>query len=335
MNSRLLAAFLCLVAAAPGCIINDNDNDGFPGDVTFRWTFGGLRCDDDRDIRGVNITIPGERLENDGRYPCQANGFDGIVLHDFVPGVYNFTIEGVSYDNEILYVASGTFRVDGDVTVSVDLTPTGAPPSFAYVSWLFPPNNVSQNPSCAQAGVTAVDVRVDDGAWTRIDCARGHGANSIQTPYLEPGEHFLEFVAVDANGNPWYYYSGLIVTQAGAPTSHTASMWAIGGASIRWDIFAGSQRLSCSQARISEVRINFIDVFTGELVYGLFGDGHGCNDAPVVYEFLRPGRYKVEVYARASDGFEYKTPQNGPVVDVIAHQFPGPDSALPVPLVRL
>ncbi|MFP2907232.1 hypothetical protein ACLESD_19725 [Pyxidicoccus sp. 3LFB2] len=342
MNSRLLVAFLCLAAVIPGCVVHDNDccdvpPDTYPGDITFRWTFGGLRCSEDRDIAGVNIVIPGESLQNGGRYPCNANGFDGIVLHDFVPGVYNFSIEGVSYGDERLYFASGTFTVNGDVSVDVDLTPTGTPPSFAYVSWLFPANNASQSPNCNQAGIASVDVRVDDGEWARIDCARGQGANSVQTPYLEPGEHFLEFVAVDNNGAPWYYYSGSFTTRAGTPTSHTASMWAIGGASIRWDILTGTngQTLSCSQARLTEVRINFRDVFTNELVYGIFGDGHGCNDAPVVFEFLRPGRYEVEMYAQGADGREYLSPDNGPVIDVIAHQFPGPNGALPVPLIRL
>jgi hypothetical protein len=334
MNSRLLVAFLCLAAVAPGCIIHDDTPD-YPGDATFRWTFGGLRCDEDRDIKGVNIDIPGEILENDGRYPCQANGFDGIVLHDFAPGVYSFTIEAVSYSNERLYFASGTFRVDGDVTVSVDMTPTGTPPSFAYVSWLFPPNNVSSSPNCNQAGIASVDVRVDDEEWVRLDCAQGYGANSVKTPYLEPGTHSLEFVAVDVNGNPWYYYSGTINTQSGTPTSHTASMWAIGGASIRWDIVANSQTQTCAQAGITTVRINFRDAFTNELVYGIMGDAHGCNDAPVVYEFLRPGRYKVEMYAQASNGREYLSPDNGPFLDVVAHQFPGPNASLPVPLIRL
>lgn len=333
MNSRLLAAFLALAAVLPGCVVHDNTPE-YPGDVTFRWTFAGLRCSEDRDIAGVNIIIPGERLENGGEYPCQANGFDGIVLHDFVPGVYSFTLEGVSYDNELLYSASGTFRVDGDVVVEVDLTPTGGPTSFAYVSWLFPPNDFSSNPSCSQAGVTAVDVRVDDGDWTRIDCARGHGANSIQTPFLDPGEHALEFVALDRDELPIYYYNGLIVTQAGAPTSHTASMWAIGGASIRWDIVGNGSTLSCSQARISEVRINFVDVFTGESVYGIFGDGHGCNDAPVVFEFLRPGRYRVDITARSSDGRDFLSPDDGPLIDVLAHRFPGPNDALVVPIFR-
>lgn len=334
MNSRLLVAFLCLAAVTPGCVIHD-DSPEYPGDATFRWTFAGLRCDEDRDIQSVHIVIPGESLDSSGIYPCRVNGVDGIVLHDFVPGVYSFSIEAVGYRNERLYFASGTFRVDGDVTVDVDLTPVGGPTSFAYVSWLFPANHVSQSPNCNQAEIVSVDVRVDDGEWVNIPCVDGYGANSIKSPFLDPGLHTLEFVAIGDEGAPWYYYSGTINTQAGIPTSHTASMWAIGGTSIRWDIIAGSQTLTCSQARISQVQINFRDTFTNELVYGIFGDMHGCNDAPVVYEFLRPGRYKVEIFAEGADGRDYLSPDNGPIIEVVAHQFPGPNASLPVPLIRL
>ena len=44
---------------------------------TFLWTFTGLRCDEARDVYGVNITIPGEALLNDGKYACSTAGVDG------------------------------------------------------------------------------------------------------------------------------------------------------------------------------------------------------------------------------------------------------------------
>ena len=66
---------------------------------------------------------------------------------------------------------------------------------------------------------------------------------------------------------------------------------------------------------------------------------HDCVDGPnessvVVYQFLRPGRYVVEMYASARDGREYFSPDNSPVIDVVAHQFPGPNSSLPVYLIE-
>ncbi|WP_342375728.1 hypothetical protein NVS55_31150 [Myxococcus stipitatus] len=422
MNSRLLVAFLCLAAVSTGCIVHDNDpyyDD--PGDVTFRWTFAGLRCDEDRDIKGVNITIPGERLANDGRYPCQANGFDGIVLHDFEPGTYSFNLVAVSYAGRELYEVSGTFRVGGDVTVDIDLTPIGAAPSFAYLNWLFPNGD-----SCSRAGVVTVEARVDGGEWARFDCAQGFGGNSIKTPYLEPGEHNLELVgldsqrrtlyshvgrfstrygeptsytatlrstasfasiqwefeagssavgcgqagvasvdarvdggqwvrfscsegrvgvgvttpsltpgdhdlqlvAIDGQGRPWYHYTSRFSVRSGETKTVVARMWVIGGASIKWELRSGGSAQSCSQAGISEVAINFRDVFTGEWVYGIVGDRHGCNDAPVVFEFLRPGRYEVEMKARTSTGVEYFSVDDSVYVDIVGHQFPGPQNAL-------
>lgn len=449
MNSRLLVAFLALVALAPGCIIHDNDDwdddpccDGpvqeYPGDVTFRWSFGGLRCDEDRDVAGVNILIPGERLERDGEYSCKANGFDGIVLHDFVPGTYSFNIEGVSWEGERLYVASGTFTVNGDVTVDIDLTPVGAPPSFAYVNWLFPANSSGSSPSCGQvgvsyvdarvdggewarfacvdgqngesirtpylapgthsleligvgpdgrtdlysytgtfstragvpsshtaslrplggntgtqgrlgvrwqfisgsstlgcgsAGVTHVDISVDGGDWVRFACADGNGANSVESPALSPGVHYLELVAVNGAGQPWYYYGRDVNVQSGSVTQHTADMWLVGGAAVKWDLKWGSSALSCSQAGLTEVAINFRDS-RGRLVYGDFGDRHGCNDSPVVYAFLEPGRYEVEISGLAADGRRYASDDGKTFVDVVAHQFPTASAALPVTLYK-
>ncbi|QDE92342.1 hypothetical protein BHS06_27065 [Myxococcus xanthus] len=343
MNSRLLVAFLCLFAILPGCVVHEEpccDVPRYEGDVTFRWSFGGQRCDDDRAVQGVNVIIPGEVLANDGRYNCQANGFDGIVLHRFAPGTYSFRLEGVGYGNELLYETQGTFTVDGNVTVNVDLTPTGAPPSFAYLSWLFPPNSYSPSPNCNQAGITHVEASVDGGDWARFECWEGHAANQIRTPYLDPGYHGLELVAVDRNGLPWYYFGGDILTQLGQPTAHTGSMWAIGGASVRWELRSRyGNRQTCYEAGLQRVGINFRNFYTGELVYGDVGDWHDCVDGPneasvVVYQFLRPGRYVVEMYASARDGREYFSPENSPVIDVVAHQFPGPNASLPVYLVE-
>lgn len=340
MNSRLLLAFLCLSAISTGCVVRDRDDHcdtcdvGDPGDVRFMWTFGGFRCDDMPEIKGVNITIPGESLANDGRYACQANNFDGIILHDFVPGSYSFNIEAVDYNNEVLYVGSGRFTVDGDVSVNIDLTPLNQPTSFAYIDWLFPTQAGSQYPTCAQAGVAYVDARVDDSNWKRFNCNEGSGGNLVQSPYLDPGQHYLEIVALDSLIRPLYYYGGGFTSQNGTPVSVTAETWEIGGASVRWDLYDGNTRLSCSQAGVQSVSINFQDRFTGKWVYGLTGEFYGCGDAPVVFEFLKPGSYYVSIIATGSNGRVYRSPSNLPAIDVIAHEFPGANDALTVPMDR-
>ncbi|RYZ39777.1 MAG: hypothetical protein EOO72_08955 [Myxococcaceae bacterium] len=337
MNARLLATFLCLGAGSTGCVIEDN-SPRYPGDVRLMWTFAGARCDEARDIRGVDITIDGELLENGGQYPCQANGFDGIILHDFAPGVYSFSAVGVDYNNVARFTYSGTFRVDGDVSVNIDLAPNGGQgSSYAYVNWLFPTEVGSQYPTCRQAGVVSVDARVDDGAWANFPCNEGSEGNSVSTPPLAPGQHYLEVVALDADGLPVYYYGGAFTSQNGAPVSVTAETYAIGGAAVGWKFYeAGNPHsLSCGQAGVTEVGINFQDIYTGLWVYGVEGQWFSCNESPAVFEFLRPGRYFVSFKASGTGGRFYESRSDLPPYDVFAHDFPQANEALDASLFRV
>ena len=115
----LLSALLssCLLS---GCVLSPDE----PGDVTFAWTFAGNSCYQDGRVRQVRITIPGEPLENDGYYPCSLSGYDGITLHNFAPGRYDFSLDAIDGDNYYSYRATGTFYVDGNTLVRVDLRPT-------------------------------------------------------------------------------------------------------------------------------------------------------------------------------------------------------------------
>lgn len=341
MNARLLLAFLCIATLANGCIIVDDGchncnpppqpKPAQPGDVTFLWTFGGARCDQAREVYGVNITIPGEQLMNNGKYACSTAGVDGITLHDFLPGTYSYTLQGVNYSNQIIFEAHGTFVIDGDRRVMVDLTPTGDPASYANLNWTFPGNM-----SCGQAGVAKVDVTIDDQSKT-FDCAQGQTAQGVQSPYLAPGPHFIEFIARTASGQPLYYFNGELVTQAYNPISATYNLYAVGGASISWKFSDGSVTFDCNALDPSgnmQVGVNFQDTNTGQWVYGALGDWHKCGTKPIVYSFLRPGTYKVSLFAKAPSGDEYKSNPNIAPLLVQAHQFPGPESALEVTMKR-
>jgi len=268
MNSRLLFAFLCIASLSTGCIINDNGNGGCntchtpaqPGDVTFLWTFGGLRCDQARDVYGVNITIPGEQLLNNGNYACSTSGVDGITLHDFAPGSYPYTLQGVDFNGRILFEANGTFVIDGSRTVMVDLAPQGSAGSYANLNWTFP-----GNASCSQAGVASVDVTVDS-QTANFACWKGQTAQGVPTDYIAPGEHYIEFVARDASGQPLYYFNGGLTTQAYNPVNGTYNLYTIGGASISWLLSDGSVTFDCPQSN-PKVYVNFQDLNTGNWVY--------------------------------------------------------------------
>lgn len=333
MNARILAAFLLCLTTSTGCIIIDRDDGDccntpapppptYPGDVTFLWTFPGAgagRCADVPEVKRVRITIPGETLHNGGVYACTTEAVDGIVLHDFVPGNYSYTLEALSYTDEVLYQASGNFTVNGDQRLNVTLTPNGSPGSFAYVSWTFEGNTSSTNPTCAQAGVNVVDVRIDGGAWERLYCDEGIGSNQVSSPYLAPGAHTIEFVGVHIVGTvetPYYYRSGTLNTVAGSPVSASFQLRVVGGLSVAWDLYDGTLRKTCAQSGVTEVTIHLYDETDKTYVYGTEGETYGCGDAAIVYNFLRPGDYTVIMEARGPGGIFYTNRSTAPSLTV-------------------
>ena len=340
MNSRLLAAIFALMSAGTGCVVYDTgshpDSNEAPGDVTFSWTFFGERCSDVPGVKGVHIDIPGEALVNDGFFPCQSDGFSGIVLHDFYPGEYTYTITAYDYSDEPLFKGAGSFYIDGDVRESVDLTPMGGLSSFAYLTWTFPVTNGVPNPSCAQAGIRFVDVRIDDGEWGRIDCSAGQTGGGVKTPLLDPGLHSITLVAVDETGYAYYRLQSSLRTQAGNPINETYALkWAVGGAAVRWDLKDGSLSKTCAQAGVQKVAINFEDE-NGVLIYGRDGDVHDCDSAPILYNFLQPGTYRVYLKGTGSGGVTYlSNAQNPPTVTIVAGEFAGPQDAGTVVLYKV
>lgn len=317
MNARLLAAFLCLASASTGCIIIDNDPDpccttnppptGQGGDVTFLWTLGNDsgRCADYPDVKNVRISIPGETLHNGGIYACNTANVDGITLHDFAPKSYSYTIEAIGYDNRVLFKGAGSFSVNGNVRVNINLTPGGQ--SYAYISWYFPPNGVSNNPSCSQAGVTAIKASFDNGEWLNLNCAGGMTGAGVPSPYLQPGNHTVHLIAygwdkADRENVPLYNVLGTFETRAGSPNSVQFKFFELGGMSLRWQLWDGYANAykTCAEAGLTGMTINLRDTVTGELVFGTNGDPQSCTGAPVVYQFLKPGNY--EVYIRGYTG---------------------------------
>lgn len=296
MNARILAAFLCLTAASTGCIIIDGDGyqRGYEGDVTFLWTFApNGRCLDVPDVKNIQISIPGEALHNGGFYACNTAGVDGIVLHDFAPGNYNYTIRAIGYNGATLFEGGGSFIVNGNVRVNIDLTPNGM--SYALVSWYFP-----SNASCYQAGVTSIKASIDGGEWVNLNCADGMTGGGVETPWLANGNHTIQMVAygrdrAGRDGMPLYNTYGTFTTRAGSPRSESFAFFAVGGMSLRWDLWDGGTRRTCAEAGLTGMIINLENLETGAMVYGDAGDAQACTGAPILYQYLPPGRYQVYV----------------------------------------
>ncbi|MFY0570613.1 hypothetical protein ACN28E_43235 [Archangium lansingense] len=349
MNARILAAFLLCLTSTTGCIIvdHDDDDDGgpccntpaptYPGDVTFLWTFANGRCADEPDVKSIKITIPGETLHNGGVYACNTAGVDGIVLHDFAPATYSYNIQAISYSNETLYEGSGTFTVNGDVRVNVDLTPDGM--SYALVGWAFPPTTTSQNPSCGQAGVDYIKAQIDSGEWVTLNCADGMTNGGVETPWLQDGSHGIYLIAYgrDLGGRsdmPLYTSQGTFVTSAGSPRSETFRFFAVGGLSVRWELWDGNTRKTCSEAGVTGMLINLKDRTTGEFLYP-DGDPQACTGAPILYQYLKPGQYEVHIRAMKGSTIAYSNEVLPDVLTVEAfRQKTTADNSHTVDLVR-
>lgn len=344
MKTQVVSLLAVVMFSASGCLVVDG-RGGYgggsggqsmrPGDLTVTWSFAGRDCRQAPEVASVRVSVPGQRLANGGVFACESNGVPGIVLHDFAPGGYELVVEGLNNRGQAVYGAQSTFFIDGDVQARVDLVPVGGPNTYAYVGWSFPPNSLSSNPTCAQAGVSQVLVSIDGAAQVAYRCSDGDPSGpGAQTPFLEAGTHTIELTAATEGGYVLYGVRSTLVTSASGPVSSGYDLqWMVGGVAVRWSLTNGQIAQSCGQAGVTQVAVNFIDV-QGNLVYGSQGDLQPCNASGVVYSYLRPGTYRVAIGARGAGNTVYQSSTQGPVVSVSAGVFVDMGSAVNVQLFR-
>jgi hypothetical protein len=337
---------LMALAALSGCIVYESPDPaggalppqsetGNPGDVVLNWSFAGRSCWQMPEVRSVQVTIPGESLENGGVYPCSSGGVDGIRLASFSAGSYELTLRGLGSSGQMLFSASVAFRVDGDASVRLDLAPVGGMTSYAFLYWSFPALDGDLEPSCEQAGIDWVDVSIDGAPWVRYACSEGTSEAGAQTPMLDSGRHSIELVAIDSLGYDWYAARSVLDTRVGQPSAAEYSLqWSVGGAAVGWQLTDGSYGESCWQAGVDSVYVNFEDE-AGNMVFEGSGDLHPCDASLLLYT-LRPGSYRVFVTATGPYGALYVSNEaNPPVVYIDAGVFPDESWATTVQLYRV
>jgi len=323
MNIKTVALFLSL-ASLSACV---STNGPSIGNIQFTWTFTGLTCSQVPQVASVAITIPGEVLQNNGVYPCLTSNYNGIVLHDFLPGDYSFTIQGLDARGNPLYANSGTFHIDGDIQVIVDLQPTAAAPSYAHLSWTFPPLSGIPNPSCAQARIGVVDVTIDQGAPTRYACADGQTQPGVVSVPMSIGTHTITLAASSADvnyGYPYYKLISTVTTTSTTPVYPPAYQlpWVVGGVAVQWDINGGN----CGP--ISTIYVNFMDP-SGNLLYGPSGDPQNCGGglfSAIRYDYLPSGNYFLTLQGSYGGTVYTNTPY--PPVTINAGFFADPQNPL-------
>lgn len=320
MFRKPLLALLSTLALAQGCIIiGDNDpppNTRDPGDVTFAWTFTGLDCAAMPEVADVRITIPGESLAQDGIYACRSAGFDGITLHDFVGGTYAYTVEGLDNTGTAIFEKSGSFTIDGNVDVAVDLDAIYW--TYSYVTWRLPAVGGNTNPTCAEADVTHVDIWINDLEPVRVPCELGRSGEGYRTPFLEADTHYIYLRATDVDAGAGldygrYYKESELVTLIGSASESNYQLQPYGGATLKWELYetGGSGPYSCADLGVTDVYINFQNVDTSEWVYHdgtgvpTTGDKRPCTDVVAYYDELIPGDYTVSIQGRGTGDVLY------------------------------
>lgn len=304
------------------------------GSVTFLWTITTLSCAQVPGVQSVRIAIPGQALANAGVYPCSSGGTDGITLLAFTGGQYSYTIEGLSAA-AVLYQASGTFTVNGNVTVNVNLSPTSTVTS-ALVGWTFPPNGASSTPSCAQAGVSDVVMTIDSGTPTSVSCPMGVGA-TVRLDNLTPGTHGIVLEARDSNGFVYYRKTGSLLAQAGSLFSNQYLFdWAVGSLPVKWSFNNGTTLVNCAQAGVSQVNINLLDS-QNNYVYGTAGVDVPCLSNGLQgtdFTYLTGGPYNLFLQAYGAGSVLYRSNfTTPPAVNVVNGQFPVLDATTPATLM--
>jgi hypothetical protein len=296
MNTKFLVAFLA-AASLSGCVVSTGGTVGDRGDVTFLWAFDGYTCAQVPEVQTIKISIAGESLPNSGEYPCLVQGYPGIVLENFSPKRYDFTIEALGSDRERLFVTSGSFTVDGNVTVDANLHSVSGSNSYAYIGWDFPLDEWGQPQNCAQAGVFEVEMRIDDGYWIPYACSEGNSF-WLRTSGLSAGLHSIDLRVIGHDGTVAFSTAGTFTTWVGYTEQYPFTMsWVAGVLNVRAQLWSGpTTTISCTSAGVSKLYVTLQDEW-GNWIQDLAGQP--CDPQWTYYfRYLAPGTYWVFV----SDG---------------------------------
>lgn len=343
-----------MLAASSGCLFVSGS--GSKGDVTFQWTLNGNACAVVPDVTQITIAIPGQKLDNQGVFGCVNSGSQGIRLLNFSPGSYSYTMEGRNNAGTILYSSSGTFIVNGDVTVNVTLKPNGGATGSATILWTFPPSGTSngQPAACAQTvgPISNVDIYLD-GATTpaTFTCLDGQTNPGIRVDNLQPGSHTIELQARGIDyGDPtpapnkrqlvYFTKTSTLQIVAGSIAAQQYSFdWAVGGLALKWTFSNGTTQLKCADLGLTTVYVNLRDS-QGNYFPDMSGRGipvpcstNGVQGTSLPNQFLSyayAGNYQIIVQAQAGAVLYRTNLTTPPTATITAGVFPVVDSTTQV-----
>ncbi|MDP3504060.1 MAG: hypothetical protein Q8S33_27225 [Myxococcales bacterium] len=303
------------------------------GHLTLLWTFNGQGCASVPQVTNMRVTIPGLTLENNGVYPCTSAGTDGITLLNFVLGTYAVTVEGLDASGQVLFAATRQVVVNADVSLAIDL-----PAGSVRLSWSFP-----QAARCSQTGdavsgrpVSRVRVTLDSQTPREFPCLDGSTAdtpNAAVQLLMMPGAHTLQLRALDTSGFEFYAAATGFTATTSTTNLPVALQWTVGSLPLRWAFLNQGATISCAQAQVSSVFVNFRDTQTQRYIYvdangaPTAGASVPCVSANAIqgtlFPFIPAANYEVFLQAPvAGNAYPYRTSQaTTPVLQVSAGVF--------------
>ena len=322
MRTRILLTTV-LMAALTGCVIHDHQSNQPPpvaGDVTLQWSFAdGNNC---VGIKQIQVTVAGQVLDNNGVFQCNLNGVQGIQLLDFAPGAYSFSVTAIDFGGHPQYTASGTFTVNGDVTVSVILQSMSTfAPGDLTIYWTFP-----SGMGCNAAGVQSVQVTIPGQALDNggnYPC-NTNGAQGIVLTNFAGGQYSVTVDALASDGTPLYTGIGYPTVNGDISVTIGLNQDASSSATLqlRWGFLdAQNNVLSCATAGVQNVQVT-VGSYSPSVLSCDNNGTEGTNFGPI-----NAGSYPVELDGLDSTGnVIYSTTQtmvvSAPITQVTSYLAP-------------
>jgi len=281
MRIRGLTLGLALLSGLTAC---DSHHGGA---MTVGWTFAGGNCTGAA-VDQVRIGIAGEPLQQD-TFDCRS----GLVTFtDFFPGTYNVTVQGLDASQAVTWTGTKSVRLDGDVSVTVDLQPVSANNAVYYFSWTVDPatGDPGQIPGCGPGQrMDQVAIFVDSQNLGSYGCEQGLNGNLVITPYVTPGQHTVQLVTYNSQENATAFAQSdalqINFVTGGQGGSQTVPLhWNVGGVQAAWAPYASMSdyssdtRQSCAAAGITDLVLGFQSV-DGPQTFAL---GSSCNASVIL-----------------------------------------------------
>ena len=279
---RIRGLTLALLAGLVAC----SSHQG--GAMTVGWTFAGGTCSGGA-VEQVRIAIAGEPLQQD-TFDCRS----GLVtFNDFYPGTYNVTVQGLDYNQAVTWTGTKSVRLDGDVSVTVDLQPVSQQNAVYYFSWTLDAatGDANQIPGCGTGKrLDKVAIFVDLQDQGSYDCDQGLNGNVVITPYVTPGQHQVYLVAYSSQEKATAFAEtsalqiNFVTGQGGSQT--VPLHWNVGGLEVGWAPYASQSDYdannpqSCAAAGIADLVLGLHDPQQAQDQF--FSLGSACNASVVL-----------------------------------------------------